>query len=160
MSIYQTIKKYFLLLSIFIVFVISIHLIFLYLSEDAVRNPVQGGTVNIGIIGTVPNLNPAAYGADPIGDYLLRFVSRSLLRYNIETKQMEGDIANCNLGKNFSEIKCYVKKDQKWSDGSPITKEDILATYDMLQNDDINKTAKNLLKDISIQDQGEYIEFS
>jgi hypothetical protein len=160
MSIYQTIKKYFLLLSIFIVFVISIHLIFLYFSEDAVRNPIEGGTVNVGIIGTVPNLNPAAYGADPIGDYLLRFVSRSLLRYNIETKQMEGDIANCNLGKNFSEIKCYVKKDQKWSDGTPIATEDILATYDMLQNDDINKTAKKVLENITIQNQGEYIEFT
>ncbi len=160
MSIYQTIKKYFLFLSIFIVFVLSIHLIFLYLSEDAARNPVEGGTVNIGIIGTVPNLNPAAYGADPVGDYLLRFASRSLLRYNVQTKQMEGDIANCNLGKNFSEIKCYVKKDQQWSNGTPITPEDILATYDMLQNNDINKTAKKVLENITIQDQGEYIEFT
>lgn len=160
MSIYQTVKKYFLLLSIFLVWAISIHLVFLYLSEDAVRNPVIGGTVNIGIIGTVPNLNPAAYSTDPIGDYLLRFLSRSLLRYNVETKQMEGDIANCNLGKNFSEIKCYIKKDEKWSDGTPIIKEDILATYDMLKNSDINKTTKKLLENISIQDQGEYIEFS
>lgn len=160
MSIYQTIKKYFLFLSVFFVFAVSAHLIFLYLSEDSVRTPEEGGTVNIGIIGTMPNLSPAAYGTDPIGDYLLRFLSRSLLRYNIETKQMEGDLANCNLGKNFSEIKCYVKNDANWSDGTPVTKEDILATYDMLQNGNINKTAKKLLENITINDQGEYIEFS
>lgn len=160
MSIYQTIKKYFLFLSVFFVFAISAHLIFLYISEDSVRSPEEGGTVNIGLIGAVPNLNPAVYGTDPIGDYLLRFLSRSLLRYNVETKQMEGDLANCNLGKNFSEIKCYIKNDAKWSDGTPITKEDILATYDMFQNDDMNKTAKKFLEGITITDQGEYIQFS
>ena len=134
MPIYQTIKKYFLFLSVFFVFVISAHLAFLYMSEDSIRSPEEGGTVNIGFIGAIPSLNPAAYGADPIGDYILRFLSRSVLRYNVHTKQMEGDIANCNLGENFSEIKCYVKNDAVWSDGTPITKEDILATYDMLKN--------------------------
>lgn len=160
MPIYQTIKKYFLFLSVFFVFAVSAHLIFLYLSEDAVRSPEEGGTVNIGIIGAVPNLNPVAYGTDPIGDYLLRFLSRSLLQYDVETKQMKGDLANCNLGKNFSEIKCYVKNDAHWNDGTPVTKEDILATYDMLQNTDTNKTAKKLLQNITIGDQGEYIQFS
>lgn len=73
---------------------------------------------------------------------------------------MEGDLANCNLGKNFAEIKCYVKNDAQWSDGTPVTKEDILATYAMFQNDDMNKTAKKLLDGITITDQGEYIQFS
>ena len=139
MPIYRTIKKYFLFLSVFFVSVTSAHLVFLYLSEDSVRNPEEGGTVNIGFVGAVPNLNPVIYGTDPIGDYLLRFLSRSVLRYNVETKQMEGDLANCNLGKNFSEIKCYIKNDALWSDGTSITKEDILATYSMFQNDDMNK---------------------
>ncbi len=160
MSIYQTIKKYFLFLSVFFVFTISIHLVFLYVSEDALRVPEEGGTINIGIIGSVPNLNPATYGTDPLWDYLLRFVSRSLLRYNVSTKQMEGDLANCNLGKNFSEIKCYVKNDARWNDGTPVTKEDILATYQMFQHDDLNKTAKKILSGITIEDQGEYIQFS
>lgn len=160
MPIYRTIKKYFLFLSVFFVFATSVHLVFLYLSEDSIRTPEEGGTVNIGIIGTVPNLSPAVYGTDPIGDYLFRFLSRSLLRYNVETKQMEGDLANCNLGKNFSEIKCYVKNDANWSDGTPVTKGDILATYDMLQKGDVNKTAKKLLENIAIEDQGEYIRFS
>ena len=160
MSIYQTIKKYFLFLSVFFVFAFGTHLVFLYMFENAVHSPSEGGTVNVGIIGAVPNLNPVSYGMDPIGDYLLRFTSRSLLRYNVETKEMEGDLANCNLGKNFAEIKCYIKNDAKWSDGTPITKDDILATYDMFQNDDMNKSAKKLLEGITIDDQGEYIQFS
>lgn len=160
MSIYQTIKKYFLFLSVFFVLITSTHLVLLYLVEDSVRTPEKGGTITIGFVGSVPSLNPAAYGTDPAGDYLLRFLSRSLLRYNVETKQMEGDIANCNLGKNFSDIKCYIKNEASWSDGNLITKEDILATYDLLKNTDTNKSAKKLLENITIEDQGEYIQFS
>ena len=139
MSIYQTIKKYLLLLSVFFVAVTTAHLVFLYLSDGSVQTPEEGGTVNIGLIGTIPNLNPALYGTDPVSDYMLRFLSRSLLRYNIATKQMEGDLANCNLGKNFSEIKCYIKNDATWSDGKPVTKDDIMATYSLFQNTEINK---------------------
>ena len=51
MSIYQTIKKYFLFLSVFFVFATSAHLIFLYFVEDSIRSPEEGGTVNIGFIG-------------------------------------------------------------------------------------------------------------
>ena len=52
---------------------------------------------------------------------------------------MEGDLANCNLGKNFSEIKCYIKNDAFWSDGKPVTKEDIMATYSLFQDTETNK---------------------
>ncbi len=66
MSIYQTIKKYFLFLSVFFVFAFGTHLVFLYISEDAIHSASEGGTVNVGIIGSVPNLNPANYGIDPV----------------------------------------------------------------------------------------------
>lgn len=152
MSIYQTIKKYLLLLSVFFVVVIISHLVFAYFIEGSATTPEEGGTISIGLVGGVPNLNPALYGNDPVGDYMLHFLSRSLLRYNIQTKQMEGDLANCNLGKNFSEIKCYVKNDATWSDGTPVTKEDILATYSLFQTTEVNKTASKLLAGITITD--------
>ena len=138
----------------------SAHLIFVYLYNESSLIPESWGTVNIGFVASPPSLNPALYGLDSTNDYILRFLSRSLLRYDIETKQMEWDIANCNLGKNFSEIKCYVKNDNKWSDGTFITKDDIFATYQLLKDTDINKPIKNILANITIQDQGDYIQFS
>lgn len=53
-----------------------------------------------------------------------------------------------------------MKNDNKWSDGSPITKDDIFATYLLFKETDINKPIKNILANITIQDQGDYIQFS
>ncbi|HBA44950.1 TPA: hypothetical protein DEG21_03700 [Patescibacteria group bacterium] len=36
-------------------------------------------------------------------------------------------------------MKCYIKDSAVWSDGSPITKDDIIETYNTLKNTDINK---------------------
>lgn len=160
MSVYQAIKKYILILSVFFALITGAHIIFVYLYNGSELIPEQWGTVNIGFIASPPSLNPALYGLDSTNDYILRFLSRSLLRYDVETKQMEWDLANCNLGKDFSEIKCYVKNDNKWSDGTPITKDDIFATYLLFKETDINKPIKNILANITIQDQGDYIQFS
>lgn len=132
----------------------------MYFYNESALIPESWGTVNVGFIASPPSLNPALYGLDSTNDYILRFLSRSLLRYDVETKQMEWDIANCNLGKDFSEIKCYIKNDNKWSDGTFITKDDIFATYQLLKETDINKPIKNILANITIQDQGDYIQFS
>lgn len=53
-----------------------------------------------------------------------------------------------------------MKNDNKWSDGTFITKDDIFATYQLLKETDINKPIKNILANITIQDQGDYIQFS
>lgn len=160
MSVYQTLKKYVFLLSVFFIAVTSIHLVMLYLYDGSSLSAEEGGTITVGFIGAPPSLSPASYGQDSTNDYILRFLSRSLLRYNVTTREMEGDLANCNLGKNFSEIKCYVKTDNKWSDGTPITKDDIIASYNFYKGNDSNKQMEKILANITVEDQGDYILFS
>lgn len=160
MSIYQTLKKYVFLLSIFFIILTSVHLVVVYIYEGSTLSPKEGGTASVGFVGQPPSLNPATYGMDSTNDYILRFMYHSLLRYNIETRQMEGDLANCNLGKDFSSIKCYLKSNYKWSDGTPVTKDDVITTYNLLKESDFNKPAKSILANITVKDQGDYIEFS
>ncbi|MCK9272519.1 ABC transporter substrate-binding protein [Candidatus Gracilibacteria bacterium] len=122
--------------------------------------PKNGGTLSVGFVGNSPSLNPLDFGIDQNNDYILQFMYRSLLRYNFESKKMEGDLANCDLGKNFSTIKCYIKDGATWSDGNPVRKSDILETYNVLKNTDINKGLKSILNNIEVNDNGGYIEFS
>ncbi|MDD2516136.1 MAG: hypothetical protein PHF26_02880, partial [Candidatus Gracilibacteria bacterium] len=92
--------------------------------------------------------------------FVIKFLYRSLLRYNSTTKQMEGDLVTCDLGENFSKIKCFLKKDSKWSDGTVLKKEDIFKTYDLLRNTDTNIFYKKLLANLEITDKGDFIEFN
>lgn len=50
MSLYSEIKKYLLYLVGFFCLLLGVHFVVLYLYQDAIRFPVQGGTMNIGVI--------------------------------------------------------------------------------------------------------------
>lgn len=97
MSVYQPIRKYLLFLSLFFISLVLLHFAMLYLYEGSEVKPQIGGTVSVGFVGDLPSANPAAYGTDANNDYLLRFLFRSVLRFNVEKHDMEGDIATCDL---------------------------------------------------------------
>lgn len=72
---------------------------------------------------------------------------------------MQGDLANCDLGRNFAEIRCFFKQGPKWSDGTPITKEDVVATYALYSETNANKTVQAALAKTTVEDDGEAIVF-
>lgn len=90
---------------------------------------------------------------------MLRFLYRSLLRYDLDTRTMQGDLANCDLGKNFAEIRCFFKSGALWSDGTPITKEDVLATYALFSETSANKVLQSALAKTVVSDGGDSIVF-
>ena len=160
MTLLLTIKKYLFLVALGLFVVTLGHVVVLYLYHDSHVFPEAGGTLNVGFVGETPTLNPAEYGIDSTNDLLLRFLFRSMLRHDIATNEIVGDLGNCDLGKNFGLIRCYLAGDNSlWSDGSPITKDDVLATYDFLRTSDVNHPIQKILEQVDISDQGEYIEF-
>lgn len=72
---------------------------------------------------------------------------------------MQGDLANCDLGRNFSEIRCFFKQGPKWSDGTPITKADVVATYALYSETNANKAVQAALAKTTVEDDGEAIVF-
>jgi len=156
MSIYQKTKKYILILSVFFSLLVITHLIYLYLYNWSKVVPISWWTVSVWFVWNSPSLNPLEFSINPDNDYVLQFLYRSLIRYDIKTKKMEWDLANCDLWKNFSKIKCFVKT---W-DWTPITKDDVFGTYDLIKNTSVNKPLKAILDNIDITDKWDYIEFS
>ncbi len=158
MSVLAKISKYLLFLAVFFTFLVSAHLVVAYLYHDSTILPEEGGTISIGLVGDVPSLNPLEYGMHPKNDIVLRYLYRSMLRYDPLRREVVGDIGNCDLGQNFSIVQCYPNQGL-WSDGTPITTEDILQTYRTLSESDINPALKAILSEITIEDTGEYIAF-
>lgn len=159
MSVFKKIKKYLLILSLFFTIIIWAHLIYVYLYDGAAKMPVIGWTVSVWFVWEIPTLNPLEFWKNSSNDYILQFLYKSLLRYDSVTRTMEWNLANCDLWKDFSRIKCFIKKWNTWSDWSPVTKEDVLATYRALKNSDINTIAQKDLQTVDINDKWEYIEF-
>jgi len=71
------------------------------------------------------------------------------MKYDLENQKIISDLATCDTS-NLLYIDCYIKDNSKWSNGEPITNEDILATYQLLQNSNINPIVSSLLSDTII----------
>lgn len=150
MEFFLRIKKYLFLLAFVISIVLGIHVIIVYLYDEAEMVAERGGTFSIGATGASPSLNPTQYTLDTLNDFALRFLYRGLLKYNPENRTMEGDLANCDIAKSLGEIRCFFKTGAVWSDGSKITVEDALATYSLLAETDTNKRLRSQVSGLQI----------
>jgi hypothetical protein len=68
-----------------------------------------------------------------------------MLTYDINEDKVSADITSCDIS-NLSSIECYLQSDIKWSNGTNITIKDIIETYNLLKDSDINPVMASLLE--------------
>ena len=141
-------KKYLFFISIVFLSLSSIHLIYNYIYEDSKEIAQKWGTISESFIWTFPNLNPLKYNND-YNSYINHILYRSLLTYDINNKKIVWDLATCNI-ENTSKIECFLSDNIKWSTWDNITSDDIISTYNIIKETNINPILKNTLQNITI----------
>lgn len=158
LEIKKKLKKYLFLISIFFSILIFSHILYIYLYHDSIEKPIKWWSISEWIIWDFPHLNPLLNSTD-YNRNIIYLLYRWLMKYNYEEKKLESDLANCEI-RNLLYIECYIKQNQKWSDWKNITTEDIVSTYNVLKNTNINNLASTLLKSTTIEHQEWIIRFS
>lgn len=151
------IKKYLLFISILLFIVLWIHLIYSYIYSDSKYEPIPGWNISEALIWEIPSLNPLK----PLSwneNYVISLLYRNLLRYDIKEKRIVWDLANCDT-LNLREIKCYLKDNLKWSNWESISINDVLSTYKILKNTNVNSTIYNNLINTEISEENWIILF-
>ena len=151
-------KKYILILSIVIFFVTWSHLSYLYLIHDAEFEAIPWGTISEAIIGNFPHFNPLIPSNDH-NAYINSLLFRSLLQYDFETWKFQSDIASCNL-ERLNKIECIIEDNVRWSNGQNITADDIIATFDIIRQTQVNPLYATFLEDITIAKNGNVMSFT
>lgn len=104
--------------------------------------PAPGGNYNEGLIGEFTNANPI-YATNVADRTVSRLLFSSLLTYNKEGK-LVGDLASDwssdDRGKVYT---IHLKDNVTWHDGRPLTADDVVFTYSVIQNPD-TKSPLNL----------------
>ncbi len=154
----EKLKKYLFMISVVFFSFSLFHLISVFLYHDAKLEAVPGGSISEWIIGNFPHLNPLKNGTEN-DKYILSLLYRSLLKYDIENGKIVSDIANCDIS-NITYIECYLKDNMYWSNGEPITTADIVSTYTLLKNTEVNPIAASLLQDTTIEQNDSVIIFN
>lgn len=154
----QRLKKYLFLISMFFSVLIGIHILYEYLYYESSEAPIEGGNISQWVIWDFPHLNPLLQSTDYNKD-VIHLLYRALLWYDSVKQEVVSDLANCDI-ENLAHIECTLKDDALWSNGEKITPEDVIATYNILKNSDINTSLGNIMKDMTIKNNSWVIVFS
>jgi peptide/nickel transport system substrate-binding protein len=124
-------------------------------AEYLVVTPTSGGVYNEGIVGNVKNINPIF--ATTSGDMsVATLLFSSLLTYN-ENNELVGDIAKEWKSDPTSKIYTVnLRDDIYWHDGEKLTADDVVFTYQTIQNPDTKSPYYNAWRGIKVEKTDDY----
>ena len=118
-------------------------------SHFQTTQPVPGGTYTEGVLGTFTNANPI-YATSEVDTTVSHLIFAGLLKYN-ESNQLVGDLANSwsvdSLGTTYT---VHLRPNLTWQDGKPLTADDVVFTYQAIQNPDVQSPLLSSWQGITI----------
>lgn len=97
--------------------------------------PTKGGIYTEGILGRFTTANPL-YSTGTVDSAVARLVFSGLMKYNSQN-QLVGDLAkDVKADERGIAYTVTLKDDVYWHDGEPVTSDDVIFTYQLIQNPD------------------------
>ncbi len=117
--------------------------------------PANGGVFVEGYVGNVKNMNPL-YSSNSVDNALTKLMFSSLLTYNGKN-ELIGDLAekwtSDEVGKVYT---VTLRKDAKWHDGEAVTPEDVVYTYNSIQNAKVQSPLSSSWKGVKVERTGDW----
>jgi len=106
-----------------------LYLWYQFFLENSKFVPAKGGIYTEATVGRIKNMNPLAAKTSLIDRDIDRLVFAGLLQYNPVSQQIESGLAEFKADADGKTYELTLKKSAKFSDGTPVTVEDVLFTY-------------------------------
>lgn len=112
--------------------------------------PAPGGTYSEGMIGTFTNANPL-YATSDVDASVAKLVFAGLLKYD-QSNELVGDLAdNWQSDAKGTTYTVHLKPNLVWQDGHPLTSEDAVFTYQVIQNPDAKSPLASSWQNIKVE---------
>ncbi|MFA5000081.1 MAG: peptide ABC transporter substrate-binding protein [Patescibacteria group bacterium] len=116
--------------------VVLVNLVYLgvvFLKNHLVYLPLPGGEYREGVIGYPKTINPLyAINRDVDAD-LSRLIYSSLFKYDENGRLVEDLVEKMEVGANGQEYLIKIKEGVKWHDGSSLTVDDVIFTFNLIK---------------------------
>lgn len=111
--------------------------------------PAPGGIFTEGIVGSYTNANPV-YATGEVDQAVSRLVFAGLLTYN-DKNQLVGDLADSWQSQNDGmQYLVHLRPHLTWQDGKPLTANDVLFTFHVIQNPDAQSPLNSSWQGVNI----------
>jgi len=111
--------------------------------------PTTGGIYNEGIVGTYSNANPL-FATGSVDTTVSRLLFAGLMKYDSHN-QLVGDLASgYTVDKTGKHYVVKLQPNLTWQDGQPLTAEDVVFTFHLIQNPDVGSPLLSSWQNIAI----------
>jgi peptide/nickel transport system substrate-binding protein len=115
--------------------------------------PVPGGIYTEGILGDFTTANPI-FATNEVDTSVAKLVFAGLLKYN-EQNQLVGNLAaDWSVNEKGNVYTVNLKPNLKWHDGQPLTAEDVVFTYKVIQNPDAHSPLQSSWQGVTVAAHG------
>jgi peptide/nickel transport system substrate-binding protein len=111
--------------------------------------PVPGGIYNEGMLGTFTNANPL-FATNDVDTSLSRLLFAGLFTYD-NNNHLVGDLASgYEVDTTGTQYTVHLKPHLTWQDGRPLTSDDVVFTYQSIQNPDTQSPLHDSWQNITV----------
>lgn len=118
-----------------VLFVLMLGLLgYTFYQANSFDQPQQGGTFREGIVGSIATINPLFAQLNPAEEDIVRLVYSGLTKYDPKQQKIVPDLATFQTSNDYKEYVFRIHPEAKWHDGVPVTADDVVFTYGIIQN--------------------------
>lgn len=126
-----------------------------FISTHSTLSPKNGGEYSEGLIGTPKYINPIFSSTNDIDTDISSLIYSGLFKYDTK-EQLVPDLAEkFTVSSDQKTYDIELKPNLKWSDGEPFTAEDVLFTFETLQNAEVGSPLIVAFQGVTIEKIGE-----
>lgn len=134
----------------------TINILSFFGSSENVDVSKQGGTFNAGLVGTIKSLNPLYVDFSNVDRSITSLMFSGLSKYDPISREFVADLATYELSDNKKKYTFTLKEGIKWHDGKPLTVNDVLFTYNLIQSEGFqNAVLRSNFAGVSIKKENE-----
>jgi len=127
-------SRYLLLIILLLLIAGGIYWGYRYYQDNTILEAAEGGTLVEGMAGQPKLINPLLSQTNDVDRDLVKLIFSGLLTYDQE-RILTGDLAdNWELSEDEKEYTVHLRDDIYWQDGQPITADDVVFTYQLIQD--------------------------
>lgn len=131
-------------------------LLLVFLIAHIITVPKDGGEYIEAMIGQPKYINPLFSSANDIDADITALVFSGLFRYNADQKLVPDLAAGYEVSANKKVYAISLREDVRWSDGEQFTADDVIFTFESIQNPEVGSPLLPSFQGVTVEKTGDY----
>jgi len=144
-------EKKIIILAIVVIFLTSLFAGSLFLTSHIETVAKEGGTYTEALIGEPKYINPLFSNINDVDSDLTKLIYSSLFTYNDKQKLIPELAEKHTLSEDKKIYTITLKPNLKWSDGEELNSDDVLYTFEMIQNNETGSPLYSAFQGIQVE---------